>query len=107
MPQIKVSKDIIDLLEGLNSSYYADFKAKVIQLYNILRSNRTILYLYFKLISEESNLNWSLIESKLDLRTMMGVSYKDIEISLINEIESANSLYNMFGDICHMYMRST
>ena len=34
---------------------------------------------------------------------MNGMKCKDIEITLINEIESANSLTNMVVDMCHTY----
>jgi len=34
---------------------------------------------------------------------MNGMKCKDIEITLINEIESANSLANMVIDMCHSY----
>ena len=44
-----------------------------------------------------------LIKEKLDIKTMIGSSHKDIEITLINEIESSNSLNNKIADICHMY----
>jgi len=103
MPQIKITNDIVDFLEGTNSKYYNDFKKNVIYIYNILRANKNILYQYFKFISNEKLLDWSKIQSKLDNRTMTGVKYKDIEILLINEIESANSVTNMIADICHLY----
>jgi len=90
-------------LEGYKSKYYEDFKVLVISIYNILRANKNVLYLYFKFIAEEYNLDWNTLQSKLDTRTMIGVNYKDIEIILINEIESANSINNMFADLCHTY----
>ena len=103
MPQIKLTNDIIDFLEGVNSNYYNDFKTNVINIYNILRANKNVLYQFFRFIADEGLLNWNSIQSKLDTRTMIGVKNKDIEITLINEIESANSLKNMLADICHTY----
>jgi hypothetical protein len=103
MPQIKVTNDIMDFMEGTNSSYYYDFKKNVIYIYNILRSNKNVLYQYFKFIADEGFLDWRSVEAKLDTRTMIGVKHKDIELILINEIESANSLQNMFADLCHIY----
>ena len=103
MPQIKLTNDIIDFLEGVNSNYYNDFKKNVIDIYNILRANKNVLYQFFRFIADEGLLDWNSIQSKLDTRTMIGVKNKDIEITLINEIESANSLKNMIADICHTY----
>ena len=103
MPQIKITSDIIDMLEGTNSIYYSDFKKLVIIIYNILRANKHILYQYFKFIAGENLLNWESIKDKLDNRMMTTSSMKDIEITLINEIESSNSLNNKMADICHMY----
>lgn len=103
MPQIKVTNDIMDFMEGINSCYYNDFKKNVIYIYNILRSNKNILYQYFKFIADDGLLDWNTVQAKLDTRTMIGVKYKDIELILINEIDSANSLKNMFADLCHIY----
>ncbi len=103
MPQIKVTNDIIDFLGGPQSVYYNDFKKMVVKIYNILRANRNILNTYFKFICDEGYLNWNNIESKLNQKIMCGMKCKDIEITLINEIESANSFSNMFVDICHTY----
>ena len=106
MPQIKLTSDMIDMMEGTNSKYYNDFKKLVIDIYNILRVNKNVLYQYFKFIADEQNsinFSWNTIKSKLDIRTMNGSSYRDIEIILINEIESANSLNNKLADLCHVY----
>ena len=103
LPQIKVTDDIIDFLEGYKSKYYEEFKTLVITIYNILRANKNLIYLYFKFIADEYDLDWNTVQTKLDTRTMIGINYKDIEIILINEIDSANSISNMFGDLCHLY----
>lgn len=102
-PQIKVTDDIIDFLGGPHSVYYDEFKKLVIKIYNILRANKNILNTYFKFICDEGYLNWSTVESKLNQKMMSGMKCKDIEITLINEIETANSFTNMFVDICHTY----
>jgi phosphatidylinositol 3-kinase len=103
LPQIKVTNDIIDFLGGVNSVYYAEFKSLVVKIYNILRANKNILYLYLKFLCDEGLLNWSRIESKLDQKLMNNMKFKDIEITLVNEIETANSLTSLFADICHTY----
>ena len=103
LPQIKVTNDIIDFLGGMNSVYYAEFKSLVVKIYNILRANKNILYLYLRFLCDEGLLSWNRIESKLDQKLMNNMKCKDIEITLINEIETANSLTNLFADICHTY----
>lgn len=103
LPQIKVTNDIIDFLGGVNSVYYAEFKSLVVKIYNILRANKNILYLYLRFLCDEGLLNWNKIESKLDQKLMNNMKFKDIEITLVNEIETANSLTNLFADICHTY----
>ena len=103
MPQIKVTSDIIDFLGGPHSIYYNNFKMLVIKIYNILRANRSILNMYFKFICDSGYMNWDVVENKLNQKLMNGMKCKDIEITLVNEIESANSFTNMFVDICHMY----
>ena len=103
LPQIKVTNDIIDFLGGVNSVYYAEFKTLIVKIYNILRANKNILYLYLRFLCDEGLLNWSRIESKLDQKLMNNMKCKDIEITLVNEIETANSLTNLFADICHTY----
>lgn len=103
LPQIKVTNDIIDFLGGVHSVYYAEFKSLVVKIYNILRANKNILYLYLRFLCDEGLLNWNKIESKLDQKLMNNMKFKDIEITLVNEIETANSLTNLFADICHTY----
>jgi len=102
-PEIKVTNEIIDFLGGVHSMYYDEFKNLFIKIYNIFRANRNILYIYFKFICDEGFLNWTIVENKLNSKLMNGMKCKDIEITLINEIESANSITNMFVDMCHSY----
>jgi phosphatidylinositol 3-kinase len=103
IPEIKVTNDIIDFLGGIHSIYYEEFKNLFIKIYNIFRSNKNILHIYFKFICDEGFLNWHNVENKLNSKLMNGMKCKDIEITLINEIESANSLSNMVIDMCHTY----
>ena len=46
MPQIKITSDMIDMLEGISSIYYNDFKKLVIKIFNFLRTNKHIIYQY-------------------------------------------------------------
>jgi hypothetical protein len=103
MPEIKVTNDIIDFLGGINSIYYAEFKKLIVQIYNLYRANKNILYIYFKYICESGYMNWDLISNKLDSKLMTGMKCKDVEITLINEIESGNSFTELLSDLCHTY----
>jgi phosphatidylinositol 3-kinase len=103
MPEIKVTDEIIDFLGGNNSLYYNEFKKLIVQVYNQCRANKNILYIYFKYICDNGYLDWNTVYNKLDSKLMTGMKCKDVEISLINEIETSNSYSGMFADICHNY----
>lgn len=103
IPEIKLTSDIIDFLGGNNSLYYQEFKKLIVKIYNLYRANKNILYIYFKFICDAGYMDWSQISSKLDTKLMIGMKCKDVEITLINEIDSGNSITDMFTDICHNY----
>lgn len=103
MPEIKLTDDIIDFLGGTQSAYYKAFKTHIVQIYNLYRANKNILYMYFNLICSEGFLDWNLIKNKLDAKLMNGMKCKDVEITLINEIESTNSFVELVSDFCHAY----
>jgi hypothetical protein len=103
MPEIKLTNDIIDFLGGVNSIYYQDFKKMIVQIYNLYRANKTVLYIFFKYLGDSGYMDWSQISSKLDTKLMIGMKCKDVEITLINEIDSSNSITDMFTDMCHNY----
>ena len=103
MPEIKVTDEIIDFLGGVNSIYYNEFKKLIVQVYNQCRANKNIIYIYIKYICDNGYLDWNTVNNKLDSKLMTGMKCKDVEISLINQIESSNSYIGMFADICHTY----
>ena len=103
MPEIKVTDDIIDFLGGNNSLYYNEFKKLIVQIYNKLRANKNILYIYFKFICDSGFLDWNIVYNKLDSKLMTGMKCKDVEITLINEIESSNTYVGIISDMCHSY----
>ena len=59
--------------------------------------------MYFKFICDEGFLSWEIIKDKLETKMLNGLKYKDIEITLINEFETANNYSSMLGDLCHNY----
>jgi phosphatidylinositol 3-kinase len=103
MPEIKVTDDIIDFLGGNNSIYYNEFKKLIVKIYNQYRANKNILYIYFKFICDSGFLDWNIAYNKLDSKLMTGMKCKDVEITLINEIESSNTYVGFISDMCHSY----
>ncbi len=103
MPEIKLTNDIIDFLGGGNSLYYDEFRKMIVQIYNLYRANKNILYIFFKFTAESGYMDWEQVLSKLDTKLMIGMKCKDVEITLTNEIDSSNSLTDMLTDICHNY----
>lgn len=103
LPEIKVTDEIIDFLGGPNSLYYCEFKKIIVQIYNECRANKNILYIYFKFICDEGFLDWNTVYNKLDSKLMTGMKCKDVELSLINEIESSNTYMGIISDMCHNY----
>jgi phosphatidylinositol kinase/protein kinase (PI-3 family) len=100
-PNIKVTSDIKDFLGGDSGEYYDKFKQYVISIYNILRLNKNTIVNYYELLGDGDFIQWSTFKEKLESRFMDGMTCKDIEITLINEIETSNSIANTFSDFCH------
>lgn len=102
-PNIKVTTVMIDFLGGQNGVYYKEFKEYVIQVYDIMRLYKNIITHYYELIAYEKFIEWDTFKEKLENRFMNGMNCKDVEISLINEIETSNSYSSVISDICHHY----
>ena len=102
-PNIKVTSDMIDMLGGINkdSEYYQKFKNYVIKVYDIMRLNKNIIVNYYQILGNERFMNWETFKTKLENRFMDGMKCEDIEITLVKEIETSNSLTNTFSDFCH------
>jgi hypothetical protein len=102
-PNIKVTTVMIDFLGGIEGKYYKEFTQYIIQVYDILRLYKNLIINYYEMLSEEHFINWSNFKPKLEDRFLSGLSWKDIEITLINEIENSNSYPSIFADLCHHY----
>lgn len=102
-PNIKVTSDMIDMLGGLNkdSEYYQKFKDYVIKVYDVMRFHKNIIVNYYEILGNERFIDWRTFRVKLENRFMDGMKCEDIEITLIKEIETSNSLANTFSDFCH------
>jgi hypothetical protein len=100
-PNIKVTSAMIDFLGGPNSRFYAEFKQYVISVYDIIRLYKNIILNYYELIGKEGFIEWSVFKEKLENRFMIGLKCQDVEISLIKQIESANSYLGAVDDFVH------
>jgi hypothetical protein len=106
-PIIRVTDQMIDFLGGINSSYYDDFKKFIISIFDTIRLyTHTILDTYYVLGYEKIVL-WEDFKRKISDRFLSGLTAKDVEISLIEEIEtSTNSFQAMIMDYTHMIGQS-
>ena len=102
-PNIKVTTAMIDFLGGVEGKYYKEFTHYIIQVYDILRLYKNLVINYYELLGEEKFIKWDIFKPKLEDRFLSGLSWKDIEVTLINEIENSNSYPSVFADLCHHY----
>lgn len=101
-PNIKVTGVMIDFLGGQTGLYYKEFKDYVAKVYDVMRLYKNIIINYYKMIREEHFIvNWPAFKDKLEGRFMSGMNCKDLEITLINEIESSNSYSGALSDFFH------
>ena len=102
-PNIKVTTVMIDFLGGVEGKYYKEFTQYIIQVYDILRLYKNLIINYYEMLGEEKFIKWDVFKPKLEDRFLSGLSWKDIEVTLINEIENSNSYPSVFADLCHHY----
>lgn len=102
-PTIKVTHVMIDFLGGQNGLYYKKFKDYVIQVYDIMRLYKNVIINHYEIIANEKFIDWTSFKDKLESRFMDGMNCKDVEITLINEIETSITYRSSFSDLCHNY----
>ena len=102
-PNIKVTAVMIDFLGGTEGIYYKEFTEYIIQIYDIMRLYKNIIINHYELLGSENFINWSNLKEKLENRFMTGMTWKDIQVTLINEIQTSNSYSSVIGDLCHHY----
>ena len=100
-PNIKMTSDMIKFMGGDDGEYYKNFKEYLVKIYDIMRLYKNIIINYYEMIGKEKFLEWNVIKDKLDTRFMEGLNTQDLNIILINEIETSISYPSMFSDICH------
>jgi phosphatidylinositol 3-kinase len=102
-PNIKVTTVMIDFLGGVEGKYYKEFTQYIIQIYDILRLYKNLIINHYEMLGDEQFIKWDIFKPKLEDRFLSGLSWKDIEVTLINEIENSNSYPSVFADLCHHY----
>ncbi|MHB1952907.1 MAG: FYVE zinc finger domain-containing protein [Sulfobacillus sp.] len=102
-PVIKITSEMIDFLGGVQSLGYQAFKQYVIEVFDLLRLENTLVTNYYFMMHYDQLIpDWASFRHKLAGRFMNGMSCKEVEISLINEIEaSSNSYSSALIDIFH------
>lgn len=105
-PNIKVTTVMIDFLGGIEGKYYKEFTQYIIQIYDILRLYKNIIVSYYEMLGKEQFIKWNVFKPKLEDRFLSGLTWKDIEVTLINEIENSNSYPSVFADLCHHYRQT-
>lgn len=101
-PNIKVTKIMIDFLGDYND----EFKKFITQVYDILRLYRNMIFMYYEILSDENIvLDWEKFSAKLDSRFLDGLNKNEIENTLMNEINSSNSLLGNISDFCRYYKK--
>ena len=103
-PVIRITRDMIDFLGGVNSEDYVKFKEYVIKVFDVLRLYGNIILNYYYILGHENIINWEEFRKKITNRFLRGLSCKDVEISLIKEIEMSSNSYSAYlMDVCHHY----
>ncbi|ARF08750.1 phosphoinositide 3-kinase [Catovirus CTV1] len=103
-PVIRVTSEMIDFVGGTKSKFYSEFKEYVIKIFDILRLYGNVILNYYYILGYEKIINWEDFRKKITNRFLGGLSCKDVEISLIKEIElGSNSLSAYVMDVSHQY----
>jgi hypothetical protein len=98
-PNIKITPVMIDFLGGTEGLYYKEFTEYIIKIYDIMRLYKNLIINYYKMLDDEKFVDWKIFKEKLEGRFLSGLQWKDIQITLINELETSN--LTEFGDLCH------
>lgn len=101
VPNIKMTTDMINFMDGKDSEYYKEFIEYLVKIYEIMRLYKNTIINYYEMIGNEKFIDWNIAKEKLETRFMEGLRKQDIDIVLINEIETSISYSSAFVDMCH------
>jgi phosphatidylinositol kinase/protein kinase (PI-3 family) len=99
-PNIKITHVMVDFLGGESSPYYKEFKKYTIQVYDVMRLYTNVIVNYYEMIGLEKFIVWDTFKDKLESRFMNGVTCKDVQLTLLNEIDSSMTYTSAFGETC-------
>lgn len=99
-PNIKITHVMVDFLGGESSVYYKEFKKYTIQVYDVMRLYTNVIVNYYEMIGLEKFIVWETFKDKLESRFMNGVTCKDVQLTLLNEIDSSMTYTSAFGETC-------
>jgi hypothetical protein len=103
-PIIRISNEMIDFLGGWNSEYYDLFKNYIIKVFDIIRLYSNIIINYYNILANENIIEWTNFKKRLTDRFLNGMTFKDIEVVLLDVIESSSNSYgSSFIDFCNEY----
>jgi phosphatidylinositol kinase/protein kinase (PI-3 family) len=103
-PIIRISNEMIDFLGGWNSEYYNLFKNYIIKVFDIIRLYSDIIINYYNILANENIIDWSIFKKRLTDRFLNGMTFKDIEVVLLDVIEASSNGYGgVFIDLCNEY----
>lgn len=99
-PNIKITNVMVDFLGGESSVYYKEFKNYTIQVYDVMRLYTNVIVNYYEMIGLEKFIIWETFKDKLESRFMNGVTCKDVQLTLLNEIDSSMTYTSAFEEKC-------
>jgi hypothetical protein len=97
---IKITSVMVDFLGGMDSKYYQEFKKYTIQVYDIMRLYSNSIVNHYEMIGNEKFIIWSTFKDKLESRFMNGVTCKDVQLILLNEIDSSMTYGSALEETC-------
>lgn len=103
-PVIRISNEMIDFLGGWNSEYYQLFRNYIAKVFDIIRLYADIIINYYYILGWENMIDWEKFKKKLSDRFLNGMKFKDIEVVMLDVIESSTRSYSgAFIDLCNEY----
>ena len=102
-PSIKIIPQMLEILNGPQSNNYKKFKTYFVSVFDILRLYKNIVLSYYEMLEYEKLLDVTDFCQKLDNRFMTGLSCKDAEMILSNEVDNSTSIRGAIIDMCHDY----
>jgi phosphatidylinositol 3-kinase len=101
-PIIRITFEMIECLGGENSTYYNLFKNYVADVFNLIRLYTNIIINNYYILGYEKIVDWTDFKNKIIDRFMVGMSGKEVIISLDNEIKNSYNSFSSFSvDLFH------